>query len=168
MPRAILISGPVGSGKTTLLDEIGAFLAQAGEPYALVDADWLAWVHTAPGATLTVHDVLVENLRAVWATFRRAGVRRLVVARFLQEREQVHAVRDALAETDLFVVRLDVPVDELRERLRGRDSGDELAEHLALMEEPGATGLEDAVVDGSAERAPREIAAEILTVAGWL
>jgi hypothetical protein len=133
-----------------------------------VDADWLAWLEPAPGAGLTVHDVLVENLRSVWSTFRRAGVRRLVVARFLQRREQVDAVRAALADSELFVVRLAVPVDELRERLRRRDSGNELAHHLAHIERPEAAGFEDAVVDGSADRAPREIAAEILTVAGWL
>jgi hypothetical protein len=138
------------------------------EPYALVDADWLAWIHPEQGSNLTVHDVLVENLRAVWATFRRAGVAKLVVARFLQQHEQFEAVRAALTGVELFVVRLDVPVDELRERVCARDTGNELAEHLAFIEEPAAAGFGDAVVDASGGRAPREIAAEILAVAGWL
>jgi hypothetical protein len=167
-PRVILLSGPVGSGKTTLLLEIGELLERVAEPYALVDADWLAWFQPGPGVSMTVDEVLVENLRAVWATFRGVGVRQLVAARFLQQREQVDAVRHALVGSDLFVVRLAVPVHELNERLRRRDSGGELAEHLALIEESEGAGLEDAVVDGGGERAPREIAAEILTVAGWL
>jgi adenylylsulfate kinase-like enzyme len=166
-PRAILLSGPVGSGKTTVLVEIGELLEGMDEPYALVDADWLAWLRPAADGRLTVHDVLVENLRAVWETFRRAGVRRLVVARFLQRVEQVDAIRHALDETDLFVVRLAMPMQELDERLRERDSGRELAEHLALIEESEAAGFEDAVVDAGRERPASEIAAEILTLAGW-
>jgi hypothetical protein len=158
----------VGSGKTTLLVEIGELLERMDEPYALVDADWLAWLRPGPGGSLTVHDVLVENISAVWATFRRVGVRRLVVARFLQRVEQVDAIRHSLDETDLFVVRLAVPLQELDERLRERDSGRELAEHLALIEESEVAGFEDAVVDAGGERPASEIAAEILTLAGWL
>lgn len=166
--RAILLSGVVGSGKTTLLREIGEVLAGLGEPYALVDLDWLAWLYPAPGAPLTVQEVLVENLRAVWATFRRAGVERLVLARFLERREQLDAVRQALPEVDLFVVWLAVPPQVLEKRLRRRDSGRELAEHLALITHAETPDLGDAVIDSSDERRPRDLALEILTIAGWL
>src|SRR5919109_5248 len=167
-PRSILLSGPVGSGKTTLLLEIGELLERTDKPYALVDADWLAWLRPAPGESLAVDDVLVENLRAVWTTFRRVGVRRLVVARFLQRPEQANAIRHALDDLDLFVVRLAVPKQELNKRLRERDSGREVAEHLALIDEYVPVAFEDAVVDAGGGRPPSEIAVEILTLASWL
>lgn len=167
-PRTILLSGPVGSGKTTLLVEIGELLERTEEPFALVDADWLAWLRPAPGVDLTIHDVLVENLRALWQTFRRVGVRRLVLARFLQAREEVEAIRRALDDSDLFVVRLEVPLHELEKRLRSRDSERELAEHLGLVANARDAGFEDAVVDSSGRRRLDEIAAEVLTIAGWL
>jgi adenylylsulfate kinase len=165
--RAILLSGTVGSGKTTLLLEIGEILEGLGVPYALVDLDWLAWLRPAPSATMTAHEVMVENLRAVWATFRTAGVERLVLARFLEQREQLDAVRKALPEVDLFVVRLAVPRQLLEERLRRRDSGHELTEHLAFMSHAEVLDLDDAVVDNG-ERRPDVVALEILTTAGWL
>jgi hypothetical protein len=166
--RAILLSGLVGSGKTTLLLEIGEVLEGLGEPYALVDLDWLAWLHPAPGATVTAQEVLVENLRAVWATFRTAGVERLVLARFLERREQLDAVRQALPEVDLFVVRLAVPQQMLQARLQRRDSGQELTEHLALITHAETLDLEDAVIDNGDERPPGVVALEILTMTGWL
>jgi adenylylsulfate kinase-like enzyme len=108
-PGAILLSGPVGSGKTTLLLEIGDVLDDRGERYALVDLDWLAWVHLAPDTTHTVHEVLIENLRAVWGTYRRAGVERLVLARYLTRREQLDSIRHALPDVDIVAVHLAVP-----------------------------------------------------------
>jgi adenylylsulfate kinase-like enzyme len=167
-PRAIFLSGPVGSGKTTLLLEIGELLEASGESYALLDLDWLAWLHPAPGAAVTVQDVLLENLRAVWTTFRTAGVERLVLARFLERREQLDAVRQALPDVDLFAVRVAAPSPVLRERLRHRDSGHELAEHLSLVDKDETPRFEDAVVDNDGRRPPDAVALDILSAAGWL
>src|SRR5258708_347501 len=58
--RALLLSGPVGSGKTTVLLALGELLEERGEPYALVDLDWLAWGQPAPG-TLRVEEGLLAN-----------------------------------------------------------------------------------------------------------
>jgi ribose 1,5-bisphosphokinase PhnN len=165
--RAILLSGPVGSGKTTLLLEIGELLEARGEPYALVDLDWLTWLRPVPGASLTVQEVLAQNLRAAWATFREAGVERLVLGRFVERREQLEAISEALPDVDLFVVRLAVPPRVLEERVRGRDSGRELAEHLALIAAAATPGVADAVVENDGVRSPGVVAREILTKAEW-
>ena len=163
------MSGVVGSGKTTLLLEIGEVLEELGRPYALVDLDWLAWFHPAPDAALTVQCVLGENLRAVWGTFRKAGVRRLVLARFLERRAQLEAIREALPEVDVFAVRLAVPAPVLEERLRRRDTAGELAEHLEMAAAGAETAVfEDLVVDNAHDRQPRDVALEILASAGWL
>lgn len=166
--RAILLSGPVGSGKTTLTIEIGEILERSGVPYALVDLDWLAWLQPAVDATVTVQDVLVRNLRGVWETFRDAGVDRLVLARFVESREQLEAIRAALVAVDLFAIQLAVPRPVLEERLRRRDTGRELAEHLALVALPEPSGLADAVISSDEGRLPHEVARAILATAGWL
>ena len=168
-PGAILLSGPVGSGKTTLVLEIGDVLDDRGERYALVDLDWLAWVHLAPDTTHTVHEVLIENLRAVWGTYRRAGVERLVLARYLTRREQLDSIRHALPDVDIVAVHLAVPAPVVRERLGRRDTGATLAEHLTLAS-AGAQipPFEDLTVTDSGDRRPHDIALEILRRTGWI
>lgn len=160
--RAILLTGPVGSGKTTALYELDALLDERGEPFALVDLDWLAWARLPGG--VAHHALLAENLAAVWRTYRRAGIERLVAARALSDAADVEAIRAALPETELAVVRLDVPHAELERRIRARDSGAELEEHLALLAAE-APPLEATAVD--ATRPPREVALAVLVAAGW-
>jgi len=164
-PRAILLTGTVGSGKTTLLLELGELLEERGLAYALVDLDWLAWLRPAAGSPLSVHDVLVENLRGAWRTFRRAGVERLVAARAVRRIDELEALRRALPGVELFVVRLDVSDATRERRLRARDTRAELAGHLADAHalEPG---LEDIAVTGEG-LSPEEVAREVLAAAGW-
>jgi hypothetical protein len=133
--RAILLTGRVGSGKTAVLLELGRLLEERGEPYALLDLDWLAWVRPAPG-TLTVEGVLLTNLVAVRDTFARAGVEWLVLARYLESAEQLAALRQILG--DVFAVRLEVSRPELERRLRARDTRPDLDEHLALLDREDA------------------------------
>jgi hypothetical protein len=58
-------------------------------------------------------------------------------------------------------VRLDVPRAELERRLRARDRGAELDEHLAMLDAPPEAA------NASGEGSPREVARAVLTVAGW-
>ena len=168
--RAILLTGTMGSGKTAVAIELGDRLELAGEPYALVDLDWLGWVQPAPASPLTQRSVLARNLRLIWPTFREAGVRRLVLARFVEDGAQLEDFRAALPGVELFVVRLVASQDVIERRLRARDSGAQLAEHLAESAAFAARGeanaLEDAVVENG-ERPLGEVAAEVLTAAGW-
>jgi hypothetical protein len=168
--RAILLTGTMGSGKTAVAMEIGERLEAAGQPYALVDLDWLGWVQPAPASALTQRAVLAENLRLIWPTFREAGVRRLVLARYVEDRLQLDEFRAALQGVELFVVRLVASEEVIEQRLRARDAGAQLAEHLAetaLFAARGeANALEDAVVENG-ERPLGEVAAEVLAAAGW-
>jgi gluconate kinase len=168
--RAILLTGTVGSGKTAVAIEIGERLDQAGDAYALVDLDWLGWVRPAPASQRSQRSVLTENLRLIWPTFRGAGVARLVLARYVEDRAQLDDLRAALPGVDLVVVRLIAPQDVIERRLRARDRGVQLAEHLAATSVFAARGeenaLEDAVIDNG-ERPLGEVAADVLTAAGW-
>jgi type II secretory pathway predicted ATPase ExeA len=160
--QAILLTGGVGSGKTTVLLALGELLEERDEPYALVDLDWLAWLRPAYG-TLTVHDALVANLAATWETFRRAGVETLVLARHVSSAEELAAIRRAIPDVALTAVRLTVPADLREERLRARDTGRELEQHLELLSLGEAALFEDATVAN--DRAAREVARDLLRYA---
>jgi hypothetical protein len=168
--RAILLTGTMGSGKSVVTIAIGELLQQRGQPYALVDLDWLGWVEPAPSAPLSQRAVLAENLRLIWPTFRAAGVERLVLARFVEDRAQLQEFRSALPGVQLAVVRLVAPASLIERRLRSRDAGAQLAEHLAEFAGFAARGatsaLEDAVVENG-ERPLEDVAAEVLAAAGW-
>jgi adenylylsulfate kinase len=170
VPNALLLTGTMGSGKTAVAIAIGELLQERGEPYALVDLDWLGWVDPAPSASLSQRAVLTENLRLIWPTFRAAGVQRLVLARYLEDREQLDELRAALPDVELTVVRLVAPEALIERRLRARDTGAQLAEHLAELAELAAraeaNALEDAVVENG-ERPLADVAAEVLAASGW-
>jgi hypothetical protein len=168
--RAILLTGTMGTGKTAVTVAIGEILELQRQPYALIDLDWLGWVEPAPASLLTQRSVLAENLCLVWPTFREAGVVRLVLARYAEDRAQLEQFRAALPGVELFVVRLVAPPVLIERRLRARDSGAQLAEHLAEAAGFAARGeanaLEDAVVENG-DRPLAEVAAAVLAAAGW-
>jgi hypothetical protein len=160
----------MGSGKTAVTIAIGELLERRSVPYALVDLDWLGWVEPARASLFSQRAVLAENLRLIWPTFREAGVESLVLARYVEDRGQLEEFRAALPGVELLVVRLVASQSVIEGRLRARDSGAQLAEHLAETAELAAraevNALEDAVVENG-DRPLEEVAAEVLSVSGW-
>jgi energy-coupling factor transporter ATP-binding protein EcfA2 len=154
--KALLLTGSVGSGKTTVMLALGDLLTESGVPHALLDLDWLAWLRPAPG-TLTVDQVLVANLAATWPTFVSAGAQVVVLTRAVQRAEQLAAIRAALPGVDLLSVRLEVTEPTRVARLRARDTGEELAEHLAFALDP----LFEDVAIATGNRDPRSVALEL-------
>jgi adenylylsulfate kinase len=168
--RAILLTGTVGSGKTSVAIEIGELLESGETPYALVDLDWLAWLRPAPSSLVTQRSALADNLGLIWPTFREAGVTRLVLARYVEDRAQLDDFRAVLPGVELFVVLLVAPHDVIERRLRARDSGAQLAEHLAeaatFAARAAEAALEDAVVENG-ERPLGDVAEQVLRAASW-
>ncbi len=168
---AILLTGTVGVGKTTVLTEIGEILDAAQEPYALVDLDWLAWIRPAEGSGATVTGVLGENLRHVAATFRSAGIRRIAVARAICDPGEVEAIRVALGASRLTVVRLTAAPPAIEDRLRARDRGAQLTEHLleahAFKAAAEAAGIGDVVLRTD-EADPTAVARAAMAQAKWI
>ena len=164
--RALLLIGTMGSGKTTVMLEVGRLLSERGEPHALVDLDWLAWVEPPAASSLRVRDMLVANLAAVAATFRLGGIRQLVLARHVTQAQELAAIEAAVGQVELTVVRLEAPEALIESRIRARDTGRELEEHLAELG-AGATPefpYRSVANDG---KPPAEVADEVLRAAGW-
>jgi GTPase SAR1 family protein len=165
-PRALLLVGTMGSGKTTVMLELGRLLGERGEPYALVDLDWLAWVEPPPSSALGVHDVLVANLAAAISNFRQAGIERFVLARHLTRADELAGIEAALAGAELAVLRLDAPSALLESRIRTRDTGRELEEHLAELGAAAPPEFPHAVVPNDG-RTAAAVAADVLRTVGW-
>jgi len=169
MARAILLIGPVGSGKTTTLHEIEAILDGRGTPNAIIDLDWLAWATPPADSGVSNHELLVRNLADVWANFHDVGIHHVAVARALHDAAEVQCVRNALRGCETTVVELVGDFNVLRERIRHRDSGSELAEHLTMLDafERIEQDLRpDAVIEFDGQT-PEQIARDVLGIAGW-
>jgi adenylylsulfate kinase len=159
----LLLTGTVGAGKTAVATEIGLLLEERAIPAAVVDLDWLAWTHALPGDG--VDALLAQNLAATWPNFRRAGARAFVLARALGSVGSVTAIRRAIPEADLTVVRLLASPAAVVERLRRRDGGRVLAEHLRESVELTAAldrARPERVAVPTDGRTPREVAEDVL------
>jgi hypothetical protein len=162
---AALLTGTVGAGKTALAVEAGEVLSERAVPTAVVDLDWLGWFHgpVEPG------ELAVRNLATVWPNFRAAGAERLLLTRAVRSAEEVEAVRDALGGIPVALVLVTAPPAVVEARLRRRDTGTELAEHLAAARS-WAAELDELPADvriENGERPIREVALELVGALGW-
>ncbi|SCE94815.1 AAA domain-containing protein [Micromonospora chaiyaphumensis] len=171
--RALLLTGVAGVGKSTVADAVGRALTDAGHVTAVVDTDLLAQFGPPPSvgpAGGRVYDELkYVNLASVWANFRAAGARFVVVAAAVDSVAQRERYKESLAGCDLTVVRLIADSDTVRDRLRRRDTGPKLERHLTALARPRPSPATTAVGDLTItnDRTPAEIAAETLARVGW-
>ena len=164
----VLITGVYGSGKSSVAAELAYLLEQRRQPYALLDLDYLSWAGTAKSDRTEEFGLLLQNLADVAGNYRRAGIRRFVLAYFVRDRAEVQALRQA-ADLPVQVVRLQVPLDEIERRLafdptsERRDNLRQAASSIAACE---GVGVEDVVITN--DRPIRVVAEELLVFLGWL
>ncbi|HEV2117576.1 MAG TPA: hypothetical protein VGR48_16200 [Terriglobales bacterium] len=117
----IVITGSMGSGKTTVLDEASDLLTLRGIAHAAVDLDGLGIAHFP--RDLRDDNVIYRNLRGVWENFAALGVKRLLVARAIEHRDELERIRAAVSAKSLTICRLNASLETMRERVGRRDSG---------------------------------------------
>ncbi len=164
---AIFLNGSYGVGKTATLDAVGTLLAEANRPFSLMDVDWFhrSW----PTADFDEHNTVIEarNMAAVWANYRSAGPRQLVVSGVLTGSEDVDRYADALGIT-VRPVRLVGDDATIRARLRARYDTTRAAEldwHLEryaeIRDRQERAALDEAVLATDALR-PVDVARAVL------
>jgi hypothetical protein len=163
----VLITGVYGSGKSSVAAEIAFVLEARGEPFALLDLDFLGWGGVPGRGRASEVALMAENLASVVANYRRAGVGKFVLAWFVRTQDELDAVRRAVG-VPVRVVRLTVPLEQIKQRLAGDvTSGrqdDLLAAAESLATGEGA-GLEELAV--SNDQPITAAAEQILTFLGW-
>lgn len=97
---ALVLTGTVGSGKTAVATEIGALLERHAVPHAIIDLDWLGWVHVGPDFD-EVDDLIMRSLAAIWPNLRAVGARRLVLSRALLSTAAIEALQAAVPASDV-------------------------------------------------------------------
>jgi len=166
--RAVLITGTIGSGKTAVATEMGEILEERGMPCAIVDLDWLGWVHLGRHP---IDQLIASNLAAVVTNYLAAGVRHYVLARSIRSHEQVCALGGALDGAPLVIVRLTASKETIFGRLRERDEGRILQEHLAQAVQVESEQAQAQLADfdvATDSRSVREVATEVLLRIGWI
>jgi adenylylsulfate kinase len=156
----VLLTGTIGSGKTAVAVELGHVLAERGVPAAVIDLDWLNWVHLDPDFGLD--ELMAQNVAAIWPNFLAAGARAFVLTRAIEHEAMLAAVRTAIPDASLTVLRLVAPPSVIEQRLRQRDTGRELEEHLResnlFAKKMAQARVEDATVPN--DGAPIRVVAE--------
>src|SRR5260370_16537489 len=83
---ALIITGAMGSSKTTVLSEASDILAVRKIPHASIDLDALGTVH--PPSSVEQKQLMYRNLQSVWENYAQVGLRRLLLARPIQNQPQ--------------------------------------------------------------------------------
>jgi hypothetical protein len=166
----LLISGTVGSGKSTIAAEINDLLAEHQVPNAAVDLDALVWQW--PSSSPWNSDLMFENLGVLWPNYRAHGADHLVLARVVEQSDELDRYRAVIPGAEITVCRLTAPEPVRQRRLRERmPPGPSLDWHLERTVELAnileQRALEDFIVDNG-ERPVCDVATEILVRSGWL
>jgi hypothetical protein len=148
--------------------EVIAIASVVGLHAAAIDLDWLGWTTPLTGR---VDDLIARNLTAIAANYAASGIDHLVLARGIVNPDGLEVVAAALPSWKLEVVRLDATTLTMEHRIRARDAGAELEEHLAQLDEMTqrvreATPTAHAVVND--QRAIGDVAREVMRAAGWI
>lgn len=165
----LVITGPVGSGKSTVAAAISERLSAIGQRHAVVDQDYLRWVHPEPPDDPFGARLGLRNLAAIWPNFMALEIEALILADVVEDRSQIALYQQAMPGAAVTVVRLDVPMSIIMRRLDGRESASSIdwyrhrAPDLQMIMERNK--VEDVLV-AVGERTPDEVAAEILQKTG--
>lgn len=159
---AVVITGPVGSGKSTTMDAISEQLGRMSLQHAAIDMDYMRRVYPHPEGDPFGAQLGYRNLAAIWPNLQETGVRCVLLA---ESRAQGAEYAIAMPGTDVTVIRLDVPLSIVLQRLEGRESEITIgwyrhrAQELQGIMERENVG--DMIID-VADRTPEDLAREIL------
>lgn len=160
----VVITGPVGIGKTTTIGALAELLADQGHAVATIDLDDLRAVWPGNPDDPFHARLGMANLTAIWPNFAERGVHYLLLADVVEHPDQRDEYRRAVPGAEVTVVRLEIPLAIVHDRLRARDSG---ASHAWYLERSGELqqlmtdrGVGDIVLTLDQE-SPQEIAALI-------
>ena len=165
--EGVLLTGVYGSGKSTVAVEIAYLLEQRGEPFAVLDLDFLSWAGTGAEDRAAEFGLMLQNLSAVTANYRRAGIRLFILAYFVRSPGEVRSVRETVG-LPLRVVRLEVPLSDIERRLASDvTSGrrDDLRAAAASIAAAEGAGVEDVVIGN--DRPVGVVAQEVMSFLGW-
>lgn len=169
---AIFLNGSYGVGKSSTLDHIGDLLAEAAQPFSLMDVDW--YHRSWPPADHDQGNKIIEaqNMAFVWSNFKAVGPRQLIVGGVIDEPASRDRYSEALGLT-IRPVRLVASPAVTERRLRGRYTAarsEAFEWHRTRHEELSArldeADLDEMIIDTD-EQQPHEVARAVLRHFGY-
>jgi hypothetical protein len=165
----LIVTGTMGAGKSGVLAEASDILSLRHMIHAAIDLDALGLACLA--ATASNDSVMYSNLKSVCKNYAAAGVKRVMLARALEDRAEFEFCRTAVAATNTVVCRLAASVKTTQERVTMRESGLLQRKYVARVPKLDTiidhAKLEDFIVVNE-NRAVSEVANEVLVKAGWI
>lgn len=170
---AIFLNGSYGVGKSSTLEHIGDLLADAKQPFSLMDVDW--YHRSWPPADVDQGNKIIEtrNMASVWANYKTAGPRQLVISGVITSTRDLDRYSRAL-ELAVRPVRLVASPKIIEARLRERYTDVQGAKldwhasrHQALTERLAEADLDEAVIDTDTLQ-PVDVATAVLEHFGYL
>jgi hypothetical protein len=159
----------MGAGKTTVLAEASDILALRHIAHAAVDLDTLGLVHIPSAAAND--GVMYRNLRSVCENYASLGVKRLLLARAMEDRAELELCRGVVSAANMLVCRLTASMETMQKRVKMRESGVSQREYVARVPKLNAildcARLENFTVPNE-NRSLTEVAQEMLVKAGWI
>lgn len=165
----LIITGSMGSGKTTVLFEASDILASRNIPHAAIDLDALGTAYLPAG--VQDKELMYRNLRSVWENYAQVGVKRLLLARAIENREELECCREAVRAESVDICRLTASIQTMEGRVQSREMGALQNSFVARVAKLNAildcARLEDFALSNE-NRSVTDTALEMLTHSGWL
>jgi len=165
----LIITGTMGAGKTTVLAEASDILTLHQIAHAAIDLDALGLAHLPSNAGNDA--VMYRNFQSVCENYASLGVKRLLLARAMENRAELELCRGIVSAPNTFVCRLTAGIETMQERIKMRETGVSRREYVARVAILNVildrAGLEDFTV-ANENRSLTEVAREVLVKAGWI
>jgi hypothetical protein len=169
MESLLIITGTMGAGKTTVLGEASDILALRGIAHAAIDLDALGLAHLPSAAGCD--GVMYGNLQSVCENYASLGVRRLLLARAIEDRAELELCSGVVSASNTVVCRLTASIEATERRVRLRESGVSQQDYVARVAELN-TILDRAQLENftitNENRRLTDVAHELLVKAGWI
>jgi hypothetical protein len=165
----LIITGTMGAGKSAVLAEASDILARRHIIHAAIDLDALGLAYLPSRAGND--GVMYGNLQSVSKNYAAAGVKRLLVARAMEDRAELELCRGFVSPANTVVCRLTASLATMQQRVMMRESGLAQREYVARVLKLNVildqARLENFIVLNE-NRALNEVANEMLVKAGWI
>ncbi|GBE24709.1 MAG TPA: hypothetical protein ENG98_01220 [Actinobacteria bacterium] len=169
--QVVVLSGVPGVGKTTTAEAMSDLLVADDVPHAWLDGDQLTLVYPRDPDDPHAHRLFFENLAQLWASYRAARARRMIIARVVEEADEMDGYRQAIPGAEIVVVELRSPQHIVHQRILRREYAPEWVlrmqnrsdELRPILEN---NGIADHVVLLEHET-PEQVAKTVLKRIGW-
>jgi gluconate kinase len=167
----ILITGPSGSGKTTVAFEVSAILKASEVGHGLIDTDELDRLYPAPPSQ---ENLTSQNLQAIWKSFSNYNCEKLIMCGVMTNvSHDLDWIKKIMPKgSGIYTFRLTASTPVIHDRLKRREIGSLLNEHLASSDKAArriASSDDKEVTHIDTENKPiSDISHEILRHTEWL